>query len=126
VLRKVSDYLRLCRDEMGDAGPEVAEMNKTDINGDPLPGKGEGAEGTPESGEECPEGGKGPGAPMKPGTFEEMPRPTAGPNIRAPRRQRAHHRKWNPETRRQRMREYMRGYRGTGRINERKTQTRGA
>lgn len=123
---KISDYLRRYSEEIEENTPVVAERNKTDINGNPLP------EETPlelsESVSIDPES-KGitgrPGAPRKPGTYQENPKPTAAPRQRAPRREPAHRREWNPNDRRQKMREYMSKYRGTGRINERKTQTRG-
>lgn len=126
MLRRASDYLRLCASMILEDAPRVAEVNKTDANGNPL--------GVPEpedapvspavEGDPAEQHRGGPGAPMKPGTPVEAPRQTAGPNIRAPRRQPAHARKWNPDTRRQKMREYMQQYRGTGRINERKPQAK--
>jgi hypothetical protein len=106
--------------------PAVADLNKTDINGDPMDTVPVSDESTPVDTNLDNSGDRGPGAPRKPGLFEESPKPTAGPQIRAPRRQHAQHRKWNADTRRQKMREYMQQYRGTGKINDRKTQTRGA
>jgi len=125
MLRRVSEYLRKCAVEVSDVRREPAALNKEDINGDPintdLPRMQ--TEAVPEEGD--PEEGQGgPGAPMKPGQFDEGLKPTGGPMIRAPRKQLTHHRKWNPDTRRQLMRDYMRDYRGTGKINERKTQVR--
>jgi len=132
MLRKVSDELRKCA---GTLSVGVADRNKTDINGDLLPSMepstdtpcdtaevGEGG-GEPCDTVEVGEGGGGPGAPMKSGIPEESPRTTAGPDVRAPRRQPAHHRKWNPDTRRQLMRDYMQEYRNTGKVNQRKTQS---
>jgi len=66
-----------------------------------------------------------PGAPLKLGPAEDRSLPTAQPKERQQRRERAHHREWNPDTKRQKMREYMQEYRDTGKINERKTQTKG-
>jgi hypothetical protein len=125
MVRRVSDYLRLCAAQVSGEGPRVAERNKSDVNGDPLDmSQGESAPTDPAEDEPVGNADGGPGAPMKPGTPEEAPRPTAGPSQRAPRRQPAHSREWNPDTRRQKMREYMQQYRGTGKINERKTQVR--
>lgn len=116
--RSVSDYLRRTAAEV--APRRKALRNKVDINGDLIDEEGE--EVRDESVEETSDG---PGAPRQPGQTEED-RPTAKPDIRAPRRQRAHRRKWNPDTRKELMRDYMQEYRGTGKINERKQQTRGA
>lgn len=100
-----------------------ALRNMVNINGDPIkepdvedPGREDG---------DPVEVSEGSGAPRTPGQTEEY-RTTASPDIRAPRRKPSHKRKWNPDTRKGLMREYMQGYRGTGKINERKPQTRGA
>lgn len=117
--RGVSDYLRRAAAAM--EPPRKALRNKVDINGDPI----EPDEPEEPAAEGAVEVSEGPGAPRQPGQTEED-RPTALPDIRAPRRQRSHRRKWNPDTRKGLMREYMQEYRGTGKINERKPQTRGA
>ena len=123
MLRKISDILRRYAFTVADDGPRVADRNKTNIEGDPIPND-EPQDPMKDVFDKDPMGK--PGAPMKPGTPEEAPKPTAGPVQRAPRRKPAHARKWNPDTRRQNMREYMQEYRGTGKINQRNTQTRGA
>lgn len=123
MLHNITDYLRRFAFDLNPQETRVVNRNRTDIHGDPLP-----EESVPdESSVVVEEGGHTglPGAPMKAGKPEEV-RPTSGPMQRAPRRQPGHARKWNPDTRRQRMREYMRNYRGTGQINQRKPQTTGA
>jgi len=118
---RVSDYLRRSAAEMEPR--RKALRNKVDINGDPIeepdaenPARGDG---------DPVEAPGGPGAPRTTGQTEEH-RTTAAPDIKAPRRKPSHRRKWNPDTRKPLMRGYMQEYRGTGRINERKPQTRGA
>ena len=117
MLAKVSDRLRKMATLVDPK--RRAMVNKLNIEGDQVaPRDSEGD--MPEE-----EGGK-PGAPMVPGQTEEPDRPTAAPHQRAPRRKRTQQRKWNPDTRKPLMREYMKDYRGTGKVNERKPQTKGA
>jgi hypothetical protein len=126
MLRRVTDFIRRSAFTLVDTGPRVAERNKVNIEGDPI---------TESSPVEVPVDGpveheegthRGPGAPMKPGSPTKPTRPTAGPLQRAPRAQPASANKWNTDTIRQLNREYQREYRGTGQVNQRKTQTGGA
>jgi len=122
MLSKVSDYLR---EVAANVEPKRrALVNKFDVEGKPI--EPETAEEFESDLQEETQGNGKPGAPMVPGQTEEPPRPTASPDQRAPRRKRTHQRKWNPDTRKPLMRGYMQEYRGTGAINERKPQTRGA
>jgi len=122
MLDKVSDRLRKCAKSVADR--RRAMTNKSDIEGNPIESKSPEDAVLEEEVELTP--GPGPGAPMVPGQSEEPPKPTAAPDQRAPRRQNTHRKKWNPDTRKPLMRGYMKEYRGTGKINERKPQTRGA
>jgi hypothetical protein len=124
MLRRISDCLRRFAGYLEDPA-RVADRNETDIRGEALPEE----TAAPAMAQDELEESKtqvGPGAPRKPGVSQEAPKPTAGPQQRTPRRQPAHSREWNPDTRRQKMREYMQEYRGTGKINQRSPQTRGA
>jgi len=120
MLRKVSDYLRRCAHVMDLEAFRVAEKNTTDIHGDSIDGDrdlGVAGETTVS---------KGPGAPRKSEIAPEDEKPTASPEQRAPRRELSHHRAWNEQNRRRKMRDYMQQYRGTGRVNHPKPQTKGA
>lgn len=136
MLDAVSGVLRRVADDLENLSGRVAERNKTDIYGNPLPDVPQDGDSNPAAepdvtqdecgSEEC--------APVrvcrrsvrtKPGQYNEAPHPTAQPDVKPSRREPAHRRKWNPDSRRTLMRQYMREYRGTGRINERKPHTGG-
>lgn len=122
MLLRVSDELRRFARVVAPDPPRVAERNDTDINGDPLSEDRPVAEPAPGD-----EGGelqsRGPGAPMKSQVAPDKQLPTAPPQQRAPRRTPSHHHEWNPQNQRRKMREYMKNYRGTGKINHPKPQT---